>query len=171
MIKWFLATFPIPENYRDSSNWNTKEIESRNISPLDSDVGDIVEGNKPEELRIDKIAIKVKTWQDVFIKFISHIKDSSNYDFDLIIENQSELSNKNEIILKWSVLSSLIDNNSDLSHRYKTFDGKYWDKIKSLNDDDLFIHINISASICMKRIAYIMNMYNIPEQSVEILLK
>ena len=171
MIKWFLATFPIPDNYKDSSNWNIKDPESKNISPLDSDVGDIVEGNKPEELRIDKIVIKVKTWQDVFIKFLSHIKDSSNYDFDLIIENQTELSNKNEIILKWSVLSSLIDKNSDLSLRYKTFDGKCWKDVKSLNDDDLFIHINISASICMKRIAYIMNMYNIPEQSVEILLK
>ena len=39
-------------------------------------------------------------------------------------------------------LKELIDSNVDLSSRYKTFDGKVWDKVKELNDDLLFIHIN-----------------------------
>jgi len=171
MIKWFLLTFSLPSAYQETSNWNTKEVEETRFSPLDTDAGDIAEGNKPIEMIIENKKIKASTWQDVFLTFLRFIKENPNYDFDIILDNQNDLFGKSDVILDWSSLSLLIENNIDLTNRYKTIDGKLWDKIKEINDSDLFIHINISASTCMNRIAHIMNKFNIPDNSVEIVLK
>ncbi|MCE5305787.1 DUF262 domain-containing HNH endonuclease family protein [bacterium] len=171
MITWLLATFPLPSTYQETLNWNIKLIEETKFSPLDDDAGDIAEGKKPIEISIENKKIKATTWQDVFIKFLHFIKENPNYDFDIIVDNQNDLFGKNDVILSWSSLSLLIDNNSDLTSRYKTFDGKHWNRMKEINDDVLFIHINISASTCVSRIANIMNKFNMPENSVEIVLK
>jgi len=171
MITWLLATFPLPSTYQETSNWNIKLIEETKFSPLDDDAGDIAEGKKPIEISIENKKIKATTWQDVFIKFLHFIKENPNYDFDIIVDNQNDLFGKNDVILSWSSLSLLIDNNIDLTNRYKTFDGKLWNRMKEINDDVLFIHINISASTCVSRIANIMNKFNMPENSVEIVLK
>jgi len=171
MINWLLETFSLPSSHQETSNWNTKVIEETRFSPLDNDAGDIAEGNKPIEISIENKKIKATTWQDIFIKFLHYIKENPNYDFDIIVDNQNDLFGKNDVILNWSSLSLLIDNNIDLTGRYKTFDGKLWDRIKEIDDDVLFIHINISASTCMSRIANIMNKFNMPDNSVEIALK
>jgi uncharacterized protein with ParB-like and HNH nuclease domain len=171
MVNWFLETFPLPEQYQEKANWNTQTIENTLFSPLDSDAGDIAEGNKPIELHILDDVIKVNSWQDVFIKFLKYLKDKPEYDFDYILDNQLEMFRRDETILKWSSLKELIDANVDLTSRYKTFDGKVWDKVKELNDDLLFIHINISASNCMTRIASVMEKLFLPEGSIQIKLK
>jgi len=171
MINWFLETFPLPEQLKEENNWNTQTIENTLFSPLDNDAGGIVEGNKPIEIHINEDVIKVKTWQDVFIKFLKYLRDKQDFDFAFIIDNQTELFRRNETILKWSTLKDIIDSNIDLSSRYKTFDGKIWDKVKELNDDLLFIHINISSSNCMTRIGNVMDKFNMPENSVQIRLK
>jgi hypothetical protein len=138
---------------------------------LDSDAGESAEGNKPVELIINEDVIKVKTWQDVFIKFLKYLKDNPAYDFEFILDNQTELFRRNETIIKWGSLKELIDAKVDLSSRFKTFSGKVWDKEKELNDDLLFVHINISASACMSRIGNVMQKFNMAENSVEIRLK
>lgn len=171
MIKWFLETFPLPEQLKQKSNWNTQITEITSFSPLDDDAGDIAERNKPIELRIFNEIIEVKTWQDVFIEFLKYLKDKPEYYFDYILENQYELFGSDEVLLKWSSLRGKIEAKPELAKRYKTFDGKLWDKVKVLNDDLLFIHINISASTCMSRIAAIMQKLFIPHESVEIKLK
>lgn len=171
MTLWFLETFPLPEQYRDKSNWNTQTLENTLFSPLDSDAGDMAEGNKPVELHIFNDVIKVNSWQDVFIKFLKYLRDKREYDFEFILDNQLELFRREETIIKWGILKEIIDSNVDLSSRYKTFDGKIWAKVKELNDDSLFIHINISASYCMTRIANVMEKLFLPENSVEIKLK
>jgi uncharacterized protein with ParB-like and HNH nuclease domain len=171
MVNWFLETFPLPEQYKDKANWNTQTIENTLFSPLDTDAGDIAEGNKPIELQIFDDVIKVNSWQDVFIKFLKYLKDRPEYDFDYILDNQLDMFRRDETILKWSSLKELIDANVDLSNRYKTFDGKIWDKVKELNDDLLFIHINISSSNCMTRIASVMEKLFLPENSIQIKLK
>lgn len=171
MINWFLDTFPLPEQYEDKANWNTQTNEDTSFSPLDTDAGDIAEGNKPLELQILDDVIKVNTWQDVFIKFLKYLKERPEYDFTYIIENQNELFKRDQTVLKWSSLKELIDSNVDLSPRYKTFDGRTWDKVKELNDDLLFIHINISASNCMSRIANVMEKLYLADNSVLIKLK
>src|SRR5690554_1543792 len=171
MISWFLGTFSLPNEFKEKENWNTKIIETTEFSPLDEDASEIAEGNKPSEINIENNIIKVGSWQDVFIKFIKYIKDNQDYDFEIILDNQSELFKKEDVILKWAELEGLLENNMDLTNRYKTFDRKVWDKVKSLTEDMFFIHINISASTCMTRIANIMNKFNMPENTVIIKLK
>ncbi|MDR1632741.1 MAG: DUF262 domain-containing HNH endonuclease family protein [Dysgonamonadaceae bacterium] len=173
MIKWFLETFPLPEKHQHKDNWNTtKIINNISFSPLDNDAGETAEGNKPAKLIIEGLSYNVKTWQDVFIQFIQYIKNNSDYDFDLILDNQNDLfSSKYNAIVKWPELQSLINDNMDLKSRYKTFDGKVCDKVENLTDDKYFIHINASANSFMDRIANIMNKFNIPATAVEITLK
>jgi uncharacterized protein with ParB-like and HNH nuclease domain len=171
MVNWFLETFPLPEQYKDKENWNARITESELFSPLDTDACDIAEGTRPIELHIFDEVIMVNSWQDVFIKFLKYLKDKPEYNFDYIIDNQLEIFRRDETILKWSSLKELIDANVDLTSRYKTFDGKVWDRVKELNDDLLFIHINISASNCLTRIASVMEKLFLPDDSVQIKLK
>jgi hypothetical protein len=171
MTNWFINTFPLPEQYREKENWNTQSTENTTFSPLDTDASDIAEGNKPIELHIFDDVIRVNSWQDVFIKFLKYLKDKPEYDFEFILDNQLEMFRRDETILKWNSLKELIDSNVDLSSRYKSFDGKVWDKEKELNEDLLFIHTNISASSCMSRIANVMEKLFMIENSVQIKLK
>ena len=65
-----------------------------------------------------KKTIKVKTWQDVFIRFLKYLKDHPEYDFDFILDNQSKLFNgRKHKIIKWSSLQSY-DQRIDLT-RYR----------------------------------------------------
>ncbi|MCO5250914.1 MAG: DUF262 domain-containing HNH endonuclease family protein [Candidatus Kapabacteria bacterium] len=171
MINWFLETFPLPDKYKEADNWNIKVIESTKFSPLNNDAGDIAGGNKPSEIHIDNSIIKVSTWQDVFIKFIQYIKGNKDFDFDLILDNQTELFGNDNKIVKLTTLKSLISKHTDLRTRYKTLEGKTFNEFDNLADEVFFIHINISASTCMNRIANIMNKYNMPEDAVEIVLR
>ena len=171
MVDYFLKTFPLPLEFKDNNNWNSQTVENTLFSPLDTDAGGIAEGNKPIELIINNDVIKVKTWQDVFIRFLKYIKGSESYDFDFILDNQTLLFGRDETIVKWNILKEVIDKNVDLSNRYKTFDGKVWDKVKELSEDLFFIHINISSSTCMSRIGNIMDKFNISDNSVQIRLK
>lgn len=171
MINWFLETFPLPDEYKGRDNWNTETIEDTLFSPLDTDAGNIAQGNKPEELHIFDKIIKVNTWQDVFIKFLKYIKEKPEYDFDYILADQVEMFRRDDAIIKWNSLRELIDTNKDLSSRYKTFDGKFWQQVKNLNDDTWFIHINISASNCISRIANVMEKLFLPHDSIKIKLK
>jgi hypothetical protein len=131
----------------------------------------MAEGNKPQELQIDNKAIKVSSWQDVLLKFLKQLKNNPKFDFSFILENQLDLFGREETILKWANLKDIIDADFNHSSRYKTFDGKVWDKVKDLKDDLLFVHINISASRCMLRIARIMEKFNIPKEDVIIQLR
>ena len=171
MISWFLDTFPLPEAFRDEENWNVKTSDSEVFSPLDEDAGHMAEGNKPKVLNIENNRIDVTSWQNVFIEFLNYIKNNEGYDYELILDHQSELFGSEETIIKWRELESLLDSNIDLTNRYKAFDGKIWSKVKTLTDDMHFIHINMSSNTCMNRIANIMNKFNMSEESVQIELK
>lgn len=171
MIEWFLSTFPLPDEYKEKANWNTQTIENTSFSPLDSDATDIAQNNKPILIKIHGNELRVKTWQDVFIMFLKYLKDNPDFDFEFIKDNQTELFGREDTIIKWGSLKELIDENVDLSSRFKTFDGKVWNKVKELDDDLTFIHINISASACMTRISNVMQKFNIPENEIEIKLK
>jgi len=172
MIKWFLDTFPLPEEYKNKNGWNSQPSEVDWFSPLDDKARYISEGNKPEELLIDKkYQVKVKTWQDVFLYFLKYINESSEEYFKYIIANQQELFGRDDVILEWIRLKNMIKKNNELSKRYKTLDGKTCDKIKDLNENTLFNHVNISANTCITRIASIMNKFYMNEDDVKIKLK
>lgn len=170
MISWFLNTFPLPDGYKERDNWNMRIVDSMRFSPLDTDAGNLAEGNKPTEIIIDGYSFKATYWQTVFITFLEYLKNSPEYDFDAILDHQFELFGR-DVIIKWHILKQKIEDNIDLTRKYKTFEGKNWEKAKNLTDETFFIHINISASTCMSRISSIMNKFNMPEDSVEIVLK
>ncbi len=154
MINWLLNAFPLPDELKNQSNWNTQRDEKRSIfSPLDSDSGEMAEGNKPIQLIINNNnVIKVKSWREVLIKFLNYLKEDSDFDFDFILDNQLDLFSREGTILKWGGLKDIIDSNSNNSNKYKSFDGKYWNKVKDLNDDLLFIQVNITSSRCVSLI-------------------
>jgi len=170
MISWFQNTFPLPDEYKDKDNWNVRIVESTRFSPLDTDAGNLAQGNTPSEIVIEGISFKATYWQTVFITFLDYLKKSPEYDFDAILDNQYELFG-GDVIVKCHILKQMIEENNDMKKRYKSFDGDNCDKTKNLTDDTFFIHINISASTCMSRISNIMNKFNMPEDSVEIVLK
>ncbi len=171
MINLFINTFPLPEDYKNRNNWREEITEKETFSTLESEAGNIAEGNKPIELSINSKSIKVKTWQDVFIELLKYIKKDNENNFQFILENQYELFKRDDVIVKWSKLKGMLEVNLDLSSRYKTFDGKTWDKVEDLKDDTIFIHVNFSASTCMARIASIMEKLFFAEESVQINLK
>ena len=144
----------------------SKAIVKTLFSPLDSDAAAIAEGNKPSELHLFDVVIKVNYWQEVFINFLKYLKDNPEYDFDHIMDNQLEMFQRDETIVQWSSLKELIKTNVESASRYKSFDGEVWDKVKELNDDVLFIHSNISATKCMARIANVMEKLLMPANSV-----
>ncbi len=156
---------------KESSNWNTQLVEKSTFSPLESDAGEMAEGKKPQELQIDNETIKVTSWQDVLLKFLKQLKNNPKFDFSFILENQLDLFGREDTILKWESLKDIIDANFNLSNRYKTLDGKVWGKVKDLKEDLLFVHINISATRCILRIARIMEKLNIPKENVIIQLR
>jgi hypothetical protein len=171
MIDCFLETFALPETYKTKSNWSTVVTESTTFSPLDDDSTDLAEGNKPIEIRINKSAIKVKTWQDVFIGFIGYIKNNPDFDFEYIMQIQEEIFNGKEAIITWSKLKEKMNDRPELSNRYKTINGKTCDNMDKIKDSELFLHTNISASTCITRITNIMNRLNMSKEDVEIDLK
>lgn len=65
----------------------------------------------------------------------------------------------------------IIDKNLELATRYKSFDGRFHDKIHNLKGDMLFIHTNISAAKCMSRIASVMTKFDMSRDFVIITLK
>ncbi|MDR1290145.1 MAG: DUF262 domain-containing HNH endonuclease family protein [Planctomycetaceae bacterium] len=172
MNTWLLETFPLPDTHKHTDNWNTKKTEEIiNFSPCNDDAGEVAEGKKPSKLIIGGKNINVTTWQNVFIEFLKWLKNSREYDFSVISDNQNELFNKEKTIIKWSELETIINETPDLKNRYKTFDGKFCDREENLTVDSEFIYINCSASTFISRIANVMNKFNIPEDFVAIILR
>lgn len=163
-----LQNLALPKEIEENANQNTIAIETVSFSPSDPNSGEIAKWNKPVELLIYDKIIKVKTWQDVFIKFLKYLKDKTNFDFELIIDNQKALFRQDETIIKWSYLKKLIDEKPKLSNRYKTFDGKVYNEVEDLKDELIFIHTNISASTCINRIANVMQKLNISNNVLKI---
>jgi hypothetical protein len=174
MISCFLNTFPLPDTHKTSDNWNIKSVEKINFSPFDDEAGEIAEGNKPIKLIINSENITVNTWQDVFIEFLKWVKKNENYDYDYdsILINQEKLFANSNTIIKWKRYKLLMNENTDLTHRYKTFEGGFWDSKKTILDDNLeFIHVNASAKTFINRIARIMELLGMSTDFVEIVLK
>jgi len=175
MINDFLETFSLPEDYKNKSNWyateNINVIEIQEFSPLDEDAKEYSEGNKPKSIRVFNETIKVVTWQDVQLAFLNELYKNKEFDFQFIIDNQMEIFGRDNAIVSWSYFKEMMENNSDYSTKYKTLDGKLWNKMNKIETDTLFVHINISARTCMKRIANIMNRFYISPNSITIQLK
>lgn len=170
MINRFLETFPLPDQYRHTSNWDTKILEVNNFSPLADDATDFVgEKNKPSKLRIGNKEMKLSTWQDVQLEFLCFVKE--NYDFQLVLDNQSGLLGRSDAIIPWSVFEKMLENDDSLRNKYKTLNGLHWDKVTNLTAETLFVHVNLNTPTLISRIANIMDKFNIQKDFVNITLK
>ena len=172
MINGFLQTFSLPEEIRFVSNYNANPIEDVFLSPLSNDAQETAEGNKPLELIINNTIYKSKSWQEVFIQFIKYIHNSKDYDFGIIMDNQAQLFGRTKTILRWGKVKENKDN--FISTQYKLFDGRTPDSsfdVDSLDDSDILIHVNITASTCIGRIAAVIDKFNMPDEFVKIRLK
>jgi len=175
MINWFLETFPLPDDYKNNNNWNNQKNETEWLSPLDFDADNMAEGNNPTVLKIDDNEFAVKSWRDVLISFLNYIRESSQDDFGFIVDHQRELFGLDDAILKLYDLVGKAGNNDKLSdkllHKYKTLNGKTLLKEKqNLKEDTLVVHVNMSASTCISRMANIMNKLSMDEDRVKIKL-
>ncbi len=171
MINWFLLTFSLPEGKKVAQNWNTKDSEIATFSPMDEEAADFIVGKKPLAIKIEDKTNSVKTWQDVIICFIKYLKTKYSTSFEEILVNKNYLNSKRDAIITWKRLKSIIKEERDLKERYKNFEGKLCTEVKRINDDEIFIHTNISATECIRRINIFMDKFNILNENIEITLK
>lgn len=171
MINWFLETFPIPDQCRHTSNWNTKFQEKMDFSPLGNEAWAMAEGNKPSFIKLGDKEIKVSYWKDVYLEFLRFIKDSGSYDFQIVLDNQSELLGRGDAIIPWSVFEKKVELDGTMRGKYNTIDGLPWDKVVNLTAETLFFHVNFNTHALIDKVANVMNKFCIPEDYVNIMLK
>jgi len=175
MIKWFLETFPLPDEYKHNNNWKTSTesavVEGEYIFPLDSEDRN-VRFTKPLEIITRGKSVKVDTWVDVFLKFMKYIYDSPEYDFDIIMDNQEELFGNSDTIVRWAKLKDMIEDDPDSYWKdYRTLDGKTYQEVDRLDSETLFINVNMSARRCLRRISSVMEKLNMESEEVKIRIK
>jgi hypothetical protein len=175
MIKWFLETFPLPDEYKHSNNWKTStesvEVEGEYIFPLDDEDRN-VRFTKPLEIITRGKSVKVETWVDVFLKFMRYIYDSPEYDFDIIMDNQEELFGNSDTIVRWAKLKDMIEDDPDSYWKdYRTLDGKTYQEVDRLDSETLFVNVRMSAQKCLRRISNVMEKFNMDGDEVKIRIK
>ncbi|WP_264695916.1 DUF262 domain-containing protein [Candidatus Nitrosacidococcus sp. I8] len=129
MITWFLNTFSLPDKYKEKDNWkiNSSTTKTNTFSPLDEEAGEIATGNKPEKVSIDGTEYPTKSWQDAFLAFLLYIRNSSEFDFEIILNNQNDLFGRENIIVKWVAFQDLVENENenDLEKNIKPSQGSF----------------------------------------------
>lgn len=167
MIEGFLNTFSLPEHLKQSDNWNSKQADEKYLFPQEDDALELPEWSKPIEIIIDNNIFKASTWQDVFVLFVRYFYNSSDYDFDFILENQANMFGRKLTVFKWGTVRNNIDNFN--FKRFKKIDGAPAED--DMNDNDILIHIEITATTCISRIAAVIDKLLLPEDFVKIRLK
>jgi len=175
MIKWFLETFPLPDEYKHSNNWKASTesavVEGEYIFPLDDEDRN-VRFTKPLEIITRGKSVKVETWVDVFLKFMRYIYDSPEYDFDIIMDNQEELFGNSDTIVRWAKLKDMIEDDPDSYWKdYRTLDGKTYQEVDKLDSETLFVNVRMSAQKCLRRISNVMEKFNMDGDEVKIRIK
>ena len=104
----------------------------------------------------------VGTWQDVFLKFISWIKNSDNYSITHIFDNQKRIfGKKSPLILKYSdLMSNSKKNHENYLKCFKDHNGRYASELDS-NFNDYVYYTNESSETLIKRISSIMKEYDL----------
>jgi hypothetical protein len=100
---------------------------------------------------------------------LKRIREVSESDFESVVENQISLFNRSNIILKWRNLNDSYDENR--LKNYKTLDGSDVNLIGNHDDDDIIIHVGITASECLSRISAVIDSLSLSSDYVKIKLK
>ena len=172
MIEWLIETFPVSDKYKKGNNFRSELSKDDDwVSIFDSDIKEIVKGNKPEFLKINDEEFAVKSWRDVFISFLSFIRRKN--DFVRILNNQNEIlgKSKNTIIMNYETLRPHVEDNEQIAERYKSFDGVLLKNMKNINQDELFVFVNMNAETIISKIAKIMNELYLDQSLVKVKIK
>lgn len=168
MIDAFIDTFPLPEEYQGAENWKPISQVRKEFSPLDSGIHRLLAGGKPLSIRLDDITASAHSWQEVILNFIKLVTQKRTT-LQYLKDNQKRLFNKDNALLTWR---DLRQNPGLLQKRYyKNLAGEFPFQTVEPRDDDEFVHIDISSSTCIRRIAKTMSDLGMSKDSVSITIQ
>ena len=151
MINAFIDTFSLPDEYQRAENWKQRVTEGyTDFSPLDDGIHRLLAGEKPVSIRLDDVTAPVHSWQEVFLNFIKLVTQKRTT-LQYLKGNQKPLFNKDNALLTWRELQQ--DPGLVQKRYYKNLAGEFPFQAVEPSDDDEFVHIDISSSTCICRIA------------------
>lgn len=174
MINRFLETFPVSEEMRNTENWNVGFVDTSQdlISPFEDDLENTVTNRKPKAILIGDDTYELSNWQNVFVTFISWIKENRPEVFDALLDNDEFNFTGVPIVSTRKCIESLNKTETKLLSIKKKFkrlsDQKFFTDVKNYDPQEEYVYINQSAKSIMDRIKNIMNSANMPEDSVQV---
>lgn len=151
MINAFIDTFSLPDEYQRAENWKQRVTEGyTDFSPLDDGIHRLLAGEKPVSIRLDDVTAPVHSWQEVFLNFIKLVTQKRTT-LQYLKGNQKPLFNKDNALLTWRELQQ--DPGLVQKRYYKNLAGEFPFQAVEPSDDVEFVHIDISSSTCICRIA------------------
>ena len=168
MIDAFIDTFSLPEEYQGAENWKPISQVRKEFSPLDSGIHRLLAGEKPLSIRLDDVTASAHSWQEVILNFIKLVTQKRTT-LQYLKDNQKRLFNRDNALLTWRDLRQ----DPDLVQKryYKNLAGEFPFQAVEPRDDDEFVHIDISSSTCILRIAKTMTDLGMNKDSVSITIQ
>lgn len=169
MIDAFIDTFSLPDEYQRAENWKQRVAEVHtDFSPLDDGIHRLLAGKKPVSIRLDDVTAPVNSWQEVFLNFIKLVTQKRTT-LQYLKNHQKPLFNKDNALLTWRELQQ--DPGLVQKRYYKNLTGEFPFQAVEPSDDDEFVHIDISSSTCICRIAKTMEDLGMSKNSVSITIQ
>ena len=169
MIDAFIDTFPLPDEYQRAENWKQRVAEVHtDFSPLDDGIHRLLAGKKPVSIRLDDVTAQAHSWQEVFLNFIKLVTQKRTT-LQYLKDNQKRLFNRDNALLTWRDLRQ--DPGLVQKRYYKNLAGEFPFLAVKPSDEDEFVHIDISSSTCICRIAKTMTDLGMNKDSVSITIQ
>ena len=168
MIDAFIDTFSLPEEYQGAENWKPISQVRKEFSPLDSGIHRLLAGEKPLSIRLDDVTASAHSWQEVILNFIKLVTQKRTT-LQYLKDNQKRLFNRDNALLTWRDLRQ--DPGLVQKRYYKNLAGEFPFQAVEPRDDDEFVHIDISSSTCIRRIAKTMSDLGMSKDSVSITIQ
>lgn len=177
MILLFLETFPLPNEYRRTNNWNEKVVDTEVINlPLsNSDAKTVVTSRKPKSISIEGSIYSKRSFKDLYFAFLLHLKKNHRGRYEeLVTDNTTPLKTKfkRPKVLNW-LDNSIKDSIPRFEERYSLVDGTDISKITSsyTGDRRLAFLNNCSAGVFMETMKAISEYFDIPLDEIVINLQ
>ena len=176
MIKRFLDTFPLPEDMRDSDNWNTEIADDADgaIYPFDQDISEIATNRKPKSIIINNEATEVKYWQDAYLVFLRWVTGNEYSSLMELHERMGQIGQgKFPDFATRKTLDEILCQDDSVRGKYKRLSDSeiYGYSYEEFDENDEFALINLSAFYITSRIKTMMGHIGLPDESVLIELE